>query len=488
MLQSPLRCKKLVDRPELAQNRPLLWALLVPTMEKRTSLHGHWSSRTAFILAVTGSAVGLGNIWKFPYVAGENGGGAFVLVYLTCVVAIGLPIMMSEVLLGRRGRRNPITTMKVLGEEEAGKSWWQIVGWNGIIAGFLILSFYSVIGGWSLAYIERSIVGTFVKADATVVTETLDGLFASWPRMLFWHSLFMVMTIVVVAKGVQRGLERAVEVLMPALVILLIVLLFVSARLDTFQAGLAFMFEPNFSKLDGDTILVAMGQAFFSLSIGMGAVMAYGAYLPEGTSIGSTSLIVVFADTAIAMLAGVVIFPIVFNFGLDPAEGPGLVFHSLPLALGQLPWSVVLSTAFFVLLTFGAWTSSIGLIEPTVAWLVERHQLSRPTAAWLVGGAIWCIGLGTVLSFNVLSDFQFFKGTIFDNLDYLASNVLLPMGGLLIAIFAGWVMCRNSSAEELDLGTGLRYKIWRFLTRFIAPVGVALVLLNASGLLAAIRG
>lgn len=452
-------------------------------MEKRTSLHGHWSSRTAFILAVTGSAVGLGNIWKFPYVAGQSGGGAFVLVYLACVIVIGLPIMMSEVLLGRRGRRNPITTMKVLGEEEAGKGWWQIVGWNGIITGFLILSFYSVIAGWSLAYIERSIVGTFVKADAATVTRTLNELLGSWPRMMFWHSLFMLMTVMVVAKGVQRGLERAVEVLMPALLILLIVLFFVSARLPSFQDGLNFLFAADFTKLNADTILVAMGQAFFSLSLGMGAVMAYGAYLPEGTSIGSTTLVVVFADTLIALLAGIVIFPIVFNFGLDPAEGPGLVFHSLPLALGQLPWSVVLSTVFFVLLTFGAWTSSIGLIEPTVAWLVERHQLTRPTAAWLVGIAVWCLGLGSVLSFNALADFKFLKGTIFDNLDYLASNIMLPVGGLLIALFAGWVMCRNSSAEELDLGTGLRYRTWRFLTRFIAPVGVALVLLNASGLL-----
>lgn len=457
-------------------------------MEKRTSLHGHWSSRTAFILAVTGSAVGLGNIWKFPYVAGQNGGGAFVLVYLACVIGVGLPIMMSEVLLGRRGRRNPITTMKVIGEEEAGQSWWQIVGWNGILAGFLILSFYSVIAGWSLAYIERSITGTFVKADAETVTATLDSLHASWPRMVFWHSLFMVMTIAVVAKGVQRGLERAVEVLMPALVILMIVLLFVSMRLDTFGEGLRFMFEPDFSKLNADALLMAMGQAFFSLSLGMGAVMAYGAYLPEGTNIGSTSVVVAFADTGIALLAGVVIFPIVFNFGLDPQQGPGLVFHSLPLALGQLPWSTVLSTVFFVLLTFGAWTSSIGLIEPTVAWLIERHQLSRPVASWLVGGAIWLLGLGSVLSFNALKDFRFFKGTIFDNLDYLASNVLLPVGGLLIAVFAGWVMCRNSSAEELDLGSGLRYRTWRFLTRYVAPVGVALVLLNASGLLDALRG
>ncbi len=457
-------------------------------MEKRTSLHGHWSSRTAFILAVTGSAVGLGNIWKFPYVAGQNGGGAFVLVYLACVIGIGLPIMMSEVLLGRRGRRNPITTMKVLGEEEAGKGWWQIVGWNGILAGFVILSFYSVIAGWSLAYIERSITGTFVKADAATVTATLDSLHNSWPRMLFWHTLFMGMTIFIVAKGVQRGLERAVEVLMPALVVLLIVLLFVSMRLDTFSEGLRFMFEPDFSKLNADALLMAMGQAFFSLSLGMGAVMAYGAYLPEGTNIGSTTLVVAFADTGIALLAGVVIFPIVFNFGLDPEQGPGLVFHSLPLALGQLPWSTVLSTLFFVLLTFGAWTSSIGLIEPTVAWLVERHQLTRPTASWLVGGAIWVLGLGSVLSFNALKDFTFFKGTIFDNLDYLASNILLPVGGLLISLFAGWVMCRNSSAEELDLGTGLRYRTWRFLTRFVAPVGVALVLLNASGLLNAIRG
>ncbi|MDH3719824.1 MAG: sodium-dependent transporter, partial [Planctomycetota bacterium] len=261
--------------------------------EQRKSLHGLWSSRLAFILAVSGSAVGLGNIWKFPYIAGENGGGAFVLVYLICVFAIGLPIMMSEVLIGRRGRRNPIATMRIVGEEEAGQSWWQIVGISGVLAGFLILSFYSVVAGWALAYIFKSAAGTFNGIDSEGVGAVFGQLTGNWKVLMAWHTLFMLMTIFVVARGVQRGLEQAVRVLMPALFVLLLILFAYSISEGAFSEGLNFMFRPDFERLTGDSVLVALGHAFFTLSLGMGAVMAYGAYLPEGTSILSTSVAVV---------------------------------------------------------------------------------------------------------------------------------------------------------------------------------------------------
>ncbi len=450
---------------------------------KRKSLHGHWSSKMAFILAVTGSAVGLGNVWKFPYVAGENGGGAFVLVYLGCVILIGLPVMMSEILIGRRGRRNPVATMALLGEEEGSTKAWSWLGVLGVVAGILILSYYSVIAGWTLYYIVKSATGAFQGASAEVVSSVFGDFVGSWQAVLICHTLFMGLTIFVVARGVERGLEQAVRFMVPALLTLMIVLLGYSITSGSFGEGLAFMFTPDFSKLTWDSVLSAMGQAFFTLSIGMGAIMAYGAYLPEETSITGASGAVVTADTGIAILAGLVIFPLVFANGLEPGEGPGLVFQTLPLALGQLPAGAFFSTLFFVLLSFAAWTSAIGLMEPAVAWVVEHHYRTRAQAAVIIGGVIWGIGLGSVFSFNVLANWKFFKGTIFDNVDFLTSNVMLPLGGMIIAIFAGWIMCRNSTADELG-GSGTWYKLWRVLTRFVAPVGILFVLLQAVGLIA----
>ena len=449
---------------------------------KRASLHGHWSSRMAFILAVTGSAVGLGNIWKFPYVAGENGGGAFVLVYLACVALIGMPVMMSEILIGRRGRRNPIATMALLGSEEGKSSNWKWLGGLGVIAGVLILSYYSVIGGWTLSYVFTSASGAFSGASAVEITGIRDAFIGSWQSVALYHTIFMALTIFVVGRGVERGLEQAVRFMVPALLVLMLVLLGYSINSGYFGAGVEFMFTPDFSKLTWDSVLAAMGQAFFTLSIGMGAVMAYGAYLPEETSITGASAAVALADTSIAILAGLVIFPLVFANNLDPGDGPGLVFITLPLAFGQMAGGVFFSSIFFILLSFAAWTSAISLMEPAVAWIMEHLHRTRTQAALMTGGSIWALGLGTVFSFNILSDFTFLRGTIFDNLDYLTINIMLPLGGLLIAVFAGWVMCRNSTADELG-GAGTSYKLWRVLVRYVAPIGILFVFLKAVGLL-----
>lgn len=449
---------------------------------RRQSLHGHWSSRLAFILAVAGSAVGLGNIWRFPYIAGENGGGAFVLVYLICVVAIGLPIMMSEILVGRRGRRNPIGTMALLGEEEAGTRLWGLVGYLGVAAGFLILSFYSVIAGWAIAYVFQGGSGIFEGGNPERVNEIFTQLTTNPVTTGAWHTLFIGTTMFVVARGVERGLESAVRVLMPALVALLLLLLGYSMVAGDFAGGLAFLFEPRFHELTAGGVLEAMGQAFFTLSIGMGAVMAYGAYLPDDTSIGRTSIAVVCADTGIAMLSALVIFPIVFANGIDPGAGAGLVFQSLPLAFGQMPGGTVIAVIFFLLLTFAALTSGISLLEPAVAWLMERHELTRKQAAIIVGVIIWLLGFLTVLSFGPWQDLQYRGGTIFEWLDWVTNNVMLPLGGLAIVTFAGWAMARISTADEIDPQAGRGYQLWRFSARYIAPVAVALVLLNATGL------
>jgi NSS family neurotransmitter:Na+ symporter len=453
----------------------------VASNAKRASLHGQWSSKLAFILAVTGSAVGLGNIWKFPYMVGVNGGGAFVLIYLLCVLVIGLPIMMSEIMLGRRGRRNPVATMQILGEEEAGQMKWGLVGFMGVLAGIIILSFYSVIAGWTVAYVFKAGANQFVNNDSAAIGEMFGGFIANPVITGFWHTLFMAVTVILVALGVERGLEKAVRFMVPALLFLLLMLLGYAVNSGAFGQGLEFMFRPDFSKVNGGMILAAMGQAFFTLSGGMGAVMAYGAYLPQEASIVRTSIAVVFADTAIAILAGLVIFPIVFANGLDPAEGPGLVFQTLPLAFGQMAGSNIFGTLFFLLLSLAALTSAISLMEPAVAWMIERHLLSRPAAATVVGAVIWLLGFLTVLSFSTLKDLTFFKGTMFDNFDYLTSNIMLPLGGLLITLFAGWVMCGNSSSDELDPDAGNVYRLWRLLTRYVVPVAVALVFLNAVG-------
>ena len=436
----------------------------------------------AFVLAVTGSAVGLGNIWRFPYVVGENGGGAFVLVYLAFVLVIGMPVMMSEILMGRRGRRNPIATMALLGSEEGKSTRWSLVGGMGVLGGVLILSYYAVIGGWTLAYVLKSGGGAFADAGADIVTAIRDDFLGNWSTLGLFHTVFMGLTIFVVARGVERGLEQAVRFMVPALLLLMFVLLGYAMTSGHFGQGVAFLFSPDWSKLTWDAVLEAMGQAFFTLSIGMGAVMAYGAYLPEETSIPGSAAAVALADTSIALLAGLVIFPIVFANGMDPADGPGLVFISLPLAFGQMPGGVFLATIFFLLLTFAAWTSAISLMEPAVAWIMERFNKSRQQAAVIVGALIWACGFGTVLSFNVLSEFTFWRGTIFENLDHLTLNIMMPLGGLLIVIFAGWVMCRNSTADELGGATTV-YKLWRFLARIVAPIGILFVFLKAVGVL-----
>ena len=457
--------------------------------ERRKSIHGVWSGRLAFILAATGSAVGLGNIWKFPYIAGENGGGAFVLVYLLCIAVLGIPIMMAEVMLGRRGRRSPVNTMHALAAEARASRHWHWLGWAGMLAGFLILSYYSVVAGWALAYVFRSAGGVFSGATAEGVSAIFDRLVGDPERLVAWHTLFMVMTMLVVARGVRSGLERAVRFLVPALFVLLVMLDGYALASGAFDQGLEFLFTPDFSKISANGVLIAMGHAFFTLSLGMGAIMVYGSYLPDRTSIARTSVTIALLDTLVAMLAGMAIFPIVFVNGLDPGEGAGLIFKTLPIAFGHMPGGTVFATMFFVLLVFAAWTSAISLIEPAVAWLVENRGMTRVHASVLAGVVTWLFGMLTVFSFNSWADFHplffvphFEQATIFDLLDYLTANIMLPLGGLFIAVFSVWIMKRADSVEELDMGDGAAYRLWRFLVRYITPVAVLIVFLNVTKL------
>ena len=455
--------------------------------KKNISIHGQWSNRWAFILAATGSAVGLGNIWKFPYIAGEYGGGAFVLVYLFCVALIGIPIMMAEVMLGRRGRQSPINTMRTLAHEEGRHGIWSWIGWMGVLAGFLILSYYSVIAGWALAYVFRVGSGMMQAADSAGIQKIFSDLVSDPEKLLAWHTMFLVLTMVVVARGVKQGLEKAVRLLMPLLLILLLILVGYAMNTGHFGDAVDFLFKPDFSKLTGGAILTAMGHAFFTLSLGMGAIMIYGSYLPDKTSIAKTSIIISLADTLVALLAGLAIFPIVFSFpDLSPGAGPGLIFQTLPLAFANMPGGLLFGTIFFILIVVAAWTSSISLIEPAVAWLIENRGMTRVKAAVLSGIATWLVGIATVLSFSHWAfDFNFLGAVkhngVFDILDILTANIMLPVGGLLIAIFAGWMMKEQHSKEELALNRS--YVIWQFLIKYVAPVLVIVVILNLFGVI-----
>lgn len=451
-------------------------------MTEQRFLHPQWSSRLAFILAASGSAIGLGNIWKFPYLVGENGGGAFVLVYLLSVAGIGIPIMIAETLMGRRGRQSPINTMLTLAEEAKASPHWHYAGWLGVASGFLILSYYSVIAGWAMSYMFKINSALFENIDAAGATRLFEAFKASPEFQGIWHTLFMLATMFVVRRGVSGGLERLSRFMMPALLGMLLLLDFYAMGSGGFGQGVAFLFNPDFGKLSGAGVLAAMGQAFFSLGLGMGSIMVYGSYLPSDVSIARSTLFVAAADTLVALLAGLAIFPLVFANGLAPTMGPGLIFETLPIAFGQMPAGWLFGMVFFALVFFAAITSSVALIEPAVAWLSENQRMERGKACAISGAACWALGLGTVFSFNIWSDVKWFDRNIFQLVDMLTAEIMLPVGGVLVAVFAAWIMAREHSEAELALANPRHYDIWRILARYVAPLGVALVFMDAMGL------
>lgn len=430
-----------------------------------------------FVLAAAGSAVGLGNIWRFSYMVGENGGAAFVLVYLACVALVGLPILVAEWLMGRRGQKNPVDTMDGLAQANGKSRAWMGIGITGVLAAFLILSFYSVIGGWSLNYTLGTVTGTFNGGDADSIGALFNGMLASPGELLAWHTAFMALVIFIVARGVTKGLEGAVRSMMPALVILMLILAGYGISTGYFGEAMAFMFSPDWSALDGGVVLDAMGQAFFTLSLGMGIMVAYGSYLGEDINLISTARTVIILDTVIALLAGMAIFPIVFANGLTPGEGPGLIFVTLPVAFGNMAGGTVLGLMFFLLLTFAALTSAISLLEPTVEMLEERTSMNRITVTLLGGGGVWLLGVAALLSFNVWSEISLLGLNIFDFLDTLTAKFLLPLTGLGSIVFAGWCLNRQSVEQELGLSaTGIT--AWNVIARVVAPIGVVVVFIT----------
>lgn len=429
-----------------------------------------WGSRFGFIMAAVGSSVGLGNFWRFPYTAGENGGGAFILIYLLCVVLVGLPLLMAEYSMGRKSGMSAIEGIESLARAESKSGNWGAVGWIGSLTAFFILTFYMVISVWLIAFLMQAPTGKFegmdAAASATNFTNTIgqgeNALAKRW-EILGLLFLFLLANIFVVGRGVKGGLERVATILMPAFFVMLLVVVGFAVTQGDFGQTAAFLFEPKWEDVSFKTFLSALGQAFFSIGVGVGLMITYGAYLDSQTNIPRSSVLIVSADTLVALIAGFAIFPIVFMAGLDPAGGPGLFFVSMPVAFGAIPGGTIFATVFFALALFAAFTSSISLMEVGVSWLEERQGVTRFGAALGVGFVLWMIGAAYVFSLEYL-----------DFVDFMTEGLLLPLGGLLVAIFAGWIVSRNMLTSEL--GEGNVMNVWRFLIRWFVPPFVALVL------------
>jgi neurotransmitter:Na+ symporter, NSS family len=408
-----------------------------------------WSSKASFILAAAGSAVGLGNIWKFPYIAGENGGAAFLFIYMICIVLIGLPILNIEILLGRTTQKNPVGAFKTL----SNKPFWSYVGALGVLASFTILSFYSIVGGWSIAYTIEALKG-FTFETPLVAGEFFDLKNSNPLWVIGYHTIFFLMVMGIILSGVRAGLEKASKYLMPALFLILAILVIQGLMLPGANSGVAFLFDPDWSKINGQTFLLALGHAFFTLSLGMGAMMTYGSYLSKEDDIVNASYLVAFLDTFIAIMAGIAIFTVVFSSGYDPTAGPGLVFHVLPPLLSQLTGGYFFALLFFILLSIAAVTSAISILEVSVAYLVDELSFSRKKATIAMGILVYIAAIPNALSFNVLSDVYLLGTglTFFDMSDYLASNLLLPLGGFFLAIFAGYVWGVDQVVKNLLVG------------------------------------
>jgi NSS family neurotransmitter:Na+ symporter len=448
-------------------------------MQQSSSSQERWRSPFAFVMAAVGAAVGLGNIWKFPYMAGANGGSAFVIFYLLCVLLIGIPTMMGEVLIGRLGRKNPLDSLKHLAQQHQASLWWMGISLLGMLSLLMVLSFYSVVAGWSLAYMSYSLLGWFNHATPEHVAAIWTQLLNSPWALLGWHSTFILMTMLVVARGVEKGIESASRILMPGLFVILLLLVIYSAWFGEFSQALHFLFDFELSKLTPAVMVAAMGQAFFTLALGAGALLVYGAYLPQQTRIGHSIAMVAILDTLVALLAGLAIFPIVFRYHFEPAAGEGLMYQILPLTFSTLPGGQWVGCLFFLLLVLAAWTSTFSLAEPMVLTLMEKFKITRSKASIQIGFLAWLLGIGALLSFNHLHAFKLlFNWSIFETLVTLPTQIFLPLGGLGFALFAGWVVPAHDAQAGLQMRSKLLFQSWRFLIRYVVPFAIFIIFIN----------
>jgi len=441
-----------------------------------------FSSKFGVIAAAAGSAVGLGNIWKFPYIAGENGGGVFLVIYLLFIVAIGVPVMMSEFIIGRKVQQNVFGAFRVLSKSK----FWQIIGVMGVLVAFLILAFYGTVAGWTIEYLFLAIKNSFEGKDAVEISNMFTDFSTSGYKPVIFHVIFMFLTSVIVIRGIKKGIEKYTKILMPLLVVIILYLDVTALSLKGGIAGLHFLFYPDFSKLTPKLFIDALGHAFFTLSLGMGVLMTYASYFKKETNLTKTSISVAVTDTVIALLAGIAIFPVVFAFNTEPTAGPGLVFITLPNIFEQITGGYIFSIMFFLLLGVAAITSAISILEVVVTYLVEEKRMSRFKATLIASVSATFVGVLSTLSIGPLSDFLIFGKNIFYLLDFIASNILLPLGGMLISIFVGWKIEKHIITDELsNYGTVriISIKLFMFLVRYVAPVAISLVFLNGIGVL-----
>ncbi|CBV42146.1 sodium-dependent transporter [Halomonas elongata] len=449
-------------------------------MTKTERPRTQWLGRWGFVLAATGSAVGLGNVWKFPYMTGEYGGAAFVLVYLVCILSVGVPVMMTEIALGRRGRGSPIDAIRRMANESGRSSAWSLLGWMAMLCGFMILCFYVVVAGWSFAYLWKMISGGLAGSSVDDMAAIFSANNANPWSLGAWSTLVAVTTMVIVGKGVQSGIEKSVSWMMPGMVIMLVIMIGYGAFSGGFVEALDFLFAFNAASFTSEGMLAAMGHAFFTLSLASGAILTYGSYLPRGASIGRTTLTVAVADTLVALMAGLAIFPVIFANGMEPGSGPGLIFMSLPLAFQAMPLGTLFGILFFVMLSMAALTSSISMVEATVSWLTDNKGLSRRAASWGAGIVLWVISTLAMLSFNVGADWTLLGKHFFDWLDFLTSRLMMPLGGLGMALLAGFVLKSESLREELGLSP-LAHGLWLFMVRYVSPLAILLIFVDALG-------
>ena len=441
-----------------------------------------WSSRLTFLCATVGASIGLGNLWRFPYVAGENGGGAFIIVYLAIILLLCVPLIMVELAMGRRGGKSPVMTMISLCREGRHSGFWTTIGWLSVISPVCALCFYAVVAGWSLDYVVHALNGVFISIAPGDAERQFHNLLASPHRLILWYSLYIAATVWVIGMGVKRGIEAVTSFMLPTLFVMIVVLVIYGHIEGAPGKAWKFMFSPDFSSLTWRSLLMALGQALFSITVGTGALLTYGAYLSRDISLPGSSWLIAISDTLAALLAGLAVFTIVFASGLDPAGGPGLMFISLPIALGGMPGGHVFSVIFFVLVFFAAFTSSLAMLEPFVSFMEDKGY-RRFTMSLLSGSVIWLVGLTAVLSFNLIRDFKplsfiplYRDKNMFHIIEFSVSNIMLPLTAFLIALFAGWVISSDLLRDEMGIRNDRAFMIWRLLTRYFAPIGVGSVL------------
>lgn len=441
-----------------------------------------FGSRIGIIAAAAGSAIGLGNIWKFPYVAGKNGGAAFIFVYLICIMIIGIPIMLSEFILGRKTQSNAVRTFKKLAPNKP----WYMTGIMGVVSAFIILSFYSVVAGWVFSYISRTITGSLIKVAPEQLADYFGTIISNPIEPIMWQFLVIFLTASIVIAGVKDGVEKYSKILMPILLGILVILMFRSLTLNGASKGIEFLLKPDFSSLSAKGVLEALGHAFFSLSLGLGAMMTYGSYIDKKENLISTAIQVTIADTGIALMAGLVIFPAVFAYGFEPSSGPSLLFITLPAVFREMPLGGIFQALFFILVGIASLTSTISMLEVIVAFFTEEFNISRKKSTVLLSIVVFIIGMPSALSFGIMGDMKILDKTYFDLFDFTASNILLPLGGLLISIFVGWIWGANKAVKEATNDNTITFimaNVYTFITKYIAPIGILIIFLYATGII-----